>query len=167
VIIDLDLPFLEDAVTLIDSYLERLDRAITASSDPDGHGLLDQSEYIVGFGFVACQNYLTATATRSGVDKLTALGVGPYHRTGLSFARLSNAAANYWKHRSEWDRTNLSNPAVITINDIKTLGVDVPAPYVLANALYELLRPHQVRFSNLLPFITHWRDELRAARTTK
>lgn len=44
--LDFDLDFLRDAVALIDVSLERLDREVKASSDPEAFGIFDQMEYL-------------------------------------------------------------------------------------------------------------------------
>jgi hypothetical protein len=54
-IIDFDFDFLKAAVTLVDDRLSVLDRRADSSPDPDSFGVFDDSEYITGFGFVACQ----------------------------------------------------------------------------------------------------------------
>jgi hypothetical protein len=101
-VIDFDLDFLQAAAVLVDTRLERLDKEAEASPDPDAFGIFDQVEYITGFGFVACQTYITAIASRRKLQKREALALGPKHRTGRSMAQLTNAAANHWKHSAEW-----------------------------------------------------------------
>jgi hypothetical protein len=98
VILDFDLDFLKDASDLVDARLDRLDRDTSATPDPDGFGILDQIEYLIGFGFVACQTYLTAKIAASDLERAMALDRGPMHACGRPFAALSNAAANLWKH---------------------------------------------------------------------
>ena len=93
---DFDLDFLRAAAALVDASLERLGNK-AASSDPDAFGIYDETEYISGFGFVACQTYATAVVRRSKIEKREALSLGPKHRTGRSMVELTNAAANYWK----------------------------------------------------------------------
>jgi hypothetical protein len=73
--LDFDLDFLRDAVALVDASLERLDREAKASPDPDTFGIFEQMEYLIGFGFVACQTYATAVAGRSKISKREALAV--------------------------------------------------------------------------------------------
>ena len=159
-IIDFDLDFLGDAAALIDAGLERLDREANASPDPVEFGVFDQVEYIAGFGFVACQTYATAVVSRRKLDKGAALALGPKHRAGRSIAQLVNAAANHWKHSSEWPRDAPTSRAMQTIEVIQSLGVDANGSYPLANSLYEILRPLPARFANLIPFLIQWRDAL-------
>ncbi len=161
-ILDFDLDFLRDAAALVDARLERLDKEATASPDPDAFGVFDQAEYITGFGFVACQTYITAIVSRCScklkLKKHEARALGPKHRTGRSMAELINAAANYWKHSPEWSPDAPSIHVQQTLEVIASLGVDTSTSYLLANTLYEILAPHPARFANLIPFLTQWRD---------
>lgn len=159
-IVDPDLPFLQDAATLVDAHLGRLDRAAAVSEDPDGFGILDQIEYITGFGFVACQTYLAATISRRKLAKSEALTLGPKHRTGRPIAQLSNELANHWKHSCEWSHNTPQDQAKRTIVAIESLGVDTKGPYTVANAMRELLSPLPIRFATLIPFLEQWRDAL-------
>ncbi len=161
-ILDFDLEFLKGAAALVDASLERLDGKARASSDPDTFGIFDEVEYITGFGFVACQTYATAVASRSKLKgrKHEALALGPKHRTGRSMAQLINAAANHWKHSPEWSLDIPITQATQTLEVISSLGVDTNGSYPIAKMLYEILTPHPARFANLIPFLTQWRDAL-------
>jgi hypothetical protein len=159
-VVDFYLDFLQDAVALVDTRLECLDAQAEASPDPDAFGIFDRVEYLTGFGFVACQTYLTATVSRFKLKKFEALELGPKHRTGCSMAQLTNAAANHWKHSAEWSLNALTTQAKQTLEVISSLGVDTTASYPVANAMHEILKPHPVRFSNLIPFLTQWRNAL-------
>lgn len=159
-ILDFDLDFLEAAVALVDTRLERQDKEAHANSDPDAFGIFDQIEYITGFGFVACQTYATAVVNRRQVEKRKALALGPKHRTGRSMAELINAGANHWKHSPEWSLDAPTNQAKQTLEVIQSLGVDTNGSYPVANTLHEILRPLPARFANLVPFLTQWRDAL-------
>jgi hypothetical protein len=159
-ILDFNLDFLKDAVALIDPRLEYLDGEIKASPDPDQFGILDQREYLIGFGFVACQTYLTAVLGRGKMSKREAFALGPKHRTGRYMAELMNAAANHWKHSPEWLVDLPTTRSAQTLGAISSLGVDIKGPYPLANTLFEILTPNQARFSNLIPLLKQWRDAL-------
>ena len=117
-------------------------------------------EYLIGFGFVACQTYATAVASRSKISKREAIALGPKHRTGRSMAQLVNAAANHWKHSPEWSLDAPTTQAAQTLEVISSLGVDTNGSYPVAITLSEILTPHQARFANLIPFLTQWRDAL-------
>jgi len=159
---EFDLDFLRGAAALVDASLERLDREAGASLDPDAFGFFDKAEYLTGFGFVACQTYVTAVASRSKLKakKRDALAVGPKHRTGQPMAQLINAAANHWKHSPEWSLDTPTTQAKQTLDVIAALGVDTSGSYPLANMLYKMLAPHPARFANLIPFLAQWRDAL-------
>ena len=68
-ILDFDLDFLRAAAALVDASLERLDNEANASPDPDALGIYDKVEYITGFGFVACQTYVTAVLSWRKIEK--------------------------------------------------------------------------------------------------
>lgn len=160
-ILDFDLGFLRAAAALVDASLERLDNEANASPDPDSFGIYDKAEYITGFGFVACQTYVTAVLRGSKIEKRKALAMGPKHKTGRYVVELTNAAANYWKHSPEWSLNVPTPQAKQTLEAISSLGVNTTiGSYPLANTLHEMLTPHPARFANLIPFLTQWRDVL-------
>jgi hypothetical protein len=156
-----ELSFLREAAALVDSKLAQLDMHARASDDPDGSGIFDEAEYISGFGLVACQAYVTGSISRSNFDKREALALGPKHACGHSISYLVNAGANYWKHSSEWDHP-LSKRAQETANAVSSLGVDLDAPYVIVNALAEILRPGEPRIERLIPFLSQWHAALQS-----
>ncbi len=161
-ILDFDLDFLRAAVALVDSSLERLDGEMYSSPDPDAFGVFDEVEYITGLGFVACQTYATAAASRSKLKnkKHEALALGPQHCTGRSIAQLINAGANHWKHSPEWSFGARKPQARQTLEVIRNLGVDPNGSYPLANVLHAILAPDPTRFENLIPLLMQWRDAL-------
>ncbi len=158
--IGFDTGFLREATALVDDRLDKLDREAKTHPDPDSYGLYDSAEYITGFGFVACQTYLTAVSRWSDLNKGEALKLGPKHRSGRPMIELVNACANYWKHNPEWSLDSPSTQAQRTIDIVASLGVDTSVAYPLAGALYQILDPHAARFRNLIPFLTQWRDEI-------
>ncbi|NKB66799.1 MAG: hypothetical protein GKR89_07050 [Candidatus Latescibacteria bacterium] len=161
-IIDFEFGFLKASTALADEHLDRLDKEAKVSEDPDSFGLFDQIEYITGFGFVACQTYLTATIGSTQYEKQQALRLGPMHRTGQPIVRLVNECANHWKHSGEWQDDEDNPRAARTLQIISTLGVETDQSYPIAQALHALLMPHPARFKHLLPFLAQWRDLLSA-----
>ena len=153
--------FLAEAIALIDQKLDELDLEVQASDDPDAFGVLDSLEYAVGFGFVACQEYINVTTSWYNVPKIEALKAGPFHRSGKSFADCVNAAANYWKHSSAWKGDAREE---FTKEPIDALGVDPDADYVVINVLHALLSPLPNRFRSLIPFLAQWADEICAMK---
>jgi hypothetical protein len=160
---DLDLDFLEELLALIDGQLEALDAEAKESSDPDGSGIWDRREGVVGLGFVACQQYLHATYPHLQVkDKLMALQSGPKHARGVYVVELINAAANFWKHHDEW-RSNDKHAGRTKIV-IEQLGVSAGKSYVLSNVLYRMVQPEPDRFRSVVPLLISWRDQLIGPR---
>jgi hypothetical protein len=157
-----DLSFLEDAVILVDTNLTRLDSEAKRVEDPDQLGTFEKAEYIMGFGLVACQTYITACVSRTALSKGAALNLGPKHSCGLSIVCLVNALANYWKHHSEWE-SPLTGQAQKTVDAIKKLNVEPSGSYVVANSLHALHRPHEPRMRIIVPFLKQWRSDLSNA----
>jgi hypothetical protein len=154
-----DLSCLNDAAAFVDSKLHLLEERAKQSPDPDGEGIYDRAEYLAGFGFVACQAYLTEAISMSNHSRGDALNLGPRHKCGKSIAMLVNAVANYWKHVPEWTQP-LSRQAQSTADLITGLGVNVDSTYVVANALFELTNPNQSRVQCLDPLLSQWRQAL-------
>jgi hypothetical protein len=75
--------------------------------------------------------------------------------------QIINAAANHWKHRSQWCLDSPSKKAIRTIETIERLGVDLRSPYPVATMLHVILSPQPAHFSNLLPMLVQWRDTVR------
>jgi len=159
-ILDFDLPLLEEVAVILDAQLDRLELEARGTDNPDDFGIFDRAQHVTGLGFAACQNYI---ASRTGrVSKRLAFQVGPTHRTGQPMVALVNAAANYWKHSAQWGET-LTPLEQQTAEFFSSLGVPLLG-YCLTNYLYELVRPLPARFGTLLPFLVHWRDELETCR---
>ena len=163
-LIESDTGFLREAATLVDNRLDKLDREAKSHPDPVGCGLMDSTEYIIGFGFVACQTYATAVSRWSDLNKGAWLKLGPKHRSGRPMIELVNACANYWKHNQEWSSDSPSARAQKTIDIIASLGVDKSEPYPMFVALHQILDPHPARIKNLIPFLTQWQDEVGPSR---
>lgn len=156
-----DLGCLRDAAALVDSKLEVLDQLASESEDADADGIYDRAEHLAGFGFVACQYYLTEAISISGKKRGEALRLGPQHDCGLSIATLVNATANYWKHFPEWTNP-LSDQSQRTADIISSLGVDVDNSYVVVNALSAIVYPQRHRIEFLIPLLAQWRQALHS-----
>jgi hypothetical protein len=175
---DADLYFLKDILLMLDTKLLELDCKIQEarknSVDPEGLGLFDKAEYIIGMGFAACQRYMTSTFGPIIFEKEIALKIGPNHVNGKSIATIINAAANYWKHRDEWreisfiiepesdmemrDFNLLTGHQKKTIKQIET--VTPCADYTCSNLLASLIKISELRLSLLVPFLEEWRNQL-------
>jgi hypothetical protein len=168
-ILDGDLDFLKDLVTLLDSRLDKVQQAIDSSFDPDQMGDFADFEYIAGMGFIACQRYLASTYGPHGISKDIAMETGPRHTGGETIARIINAGANFWKHSDEWDlhstvgrnRSGLKKNQLETIQVIET--VTPWADYTCADLLAALVAPAEPRLKCLLPQLEAWRDALDSA----
>ena len=159
-------PFIRDLFELLDARMEQLVAEIEASDDPDGFGLLDDAEHVFGMGLVAAQRYLTSVRGWHDISKNDALNSGPIHSGGQSFAKIINAAANYWKHIDEWDlgavvHRDIDGLETFQSNTMRVIESVTPwADYTLANLLHALIGEPQL--SLLLPILQQWREELLA-----
>jgi hypothetical protein len=157
-IIDYDLQLLEEILHLLDTQLQRIEREAEECEDPEGFGLYDHGETLAGLGFVACQQYLSATYGWLKIPKKSALLAGPRHCSGLSIAEVVNHSANYWKHHEEWRISG--EPNTPTTNVLQRLGFATETDYVLSNVLAELVSPESACFGSLVPHLETWRDAL-------
>jgi len=179
-----DYYFLKDLFALLDTKLDFLVAEIKSSDDPDGMGLLDDAEYIIGIGMIAAQRFLTSAYGCRSIFKKDALTTGPLHRGGQPYAKIINAAANYWKHVDEWDlgavvhrdKSELESVQSKTMTIIESVtqwtsstaltGYAVgnePAgksDYILASLLNDLIG--EPKLSPLLPILQQWSDELES-----
>jgi hypothetical protein len=162
-VLDYEFNFLRGLVDLVDARLAELEEDAVDSGDPDQFGILDSMEHLIGFGFVACQRYVTATSGDLRIAKTDALDAGPVHDSGYSFAALVNHAANYWKHAEEWspgmneriwDRILTAVVAVAGEN----------SDYPLMSFLVGLTSSESYRFGPLLERLEEWRDALIAIK---
>ncbi len=158
--IDFQLNFTREAITLVDRHLAELDRTSMSSVDADAEGIWDRANYLAGVGFVVLQSYQSAAMARSDHPREHALSLEPMHTCGRPMAALVDAAANHWKHRSEWSRANPTSRAQSTLDAFDAMEVNPWGEYALANALYALVAPHPHRFSSILPFVERWRENL-------
>jgi hypothetical protein len=156
------LPRLEELFSLLDIKLSEIEREINNSADPDTDGLLDQSEYYVGIGLVAAQQYLAETATFSGIEKDKSYKLGRRHYTGIPYIKAINSAANYWKHEAEWWKgiDTLNNSNFKTRNDVGTIAYT--EHYQLSNFLFSLSNNKEVKLKYLMPIITEWLNALNS-----
>lgn len=164
-LVDYDLQFLEEVTSLLDRKLDALDEEIESHPDPDSFGLFDRSEYTIGLGLVACQNYFTAVmGPRDRDGRARCLSLGPRHPRRHSIAEIVNAGANYVKHHPE----PLTNRTAIAILDSfgvwkhDRTQVGGRLDYPMGNLLFDVLRPAPPRFSELLRRLEQWRDAVLA-----
>jgi hypothetical protein len=160
-VVDFDLGLLTELLAVLDRQIARIEDEASRSLDPDGHGLFDRMEALIGLGFVACQQYINATYRQLAPDKAQAIRQPPTLASGRSVIEVINAAANFWKHRDEWPGQNgkAEERTRAVIDDVSSSSAD----YVMGNVLYELVRPHPLRFVSVVDRLIHWRDLLIAA----
>src|ERR1700693_400523 len=161
-IFDFDLEFLRDFARFLDAHLEHLEEEALRVPDPDGFGVYESAEYIVGLGFVACQAYLAATYGGLHVKKIEALKAGPGHRSGYTIAELVDHAANFWKHHEEWPLNPHGPPQARTLAARAALDID-GNDYALTCVLAAVVLPTRSRFHALLSHLEAWRDALASA----
>ena len=154
------LPRLKELFEILDAKLSEINCAINNSADPDTDGLFDQSEYYVGIGLVAAQQYLGEVAAFSRIGQDKAYKLGPRHRSGIPYAKAINSAANFWKHEAEWwedlDRMKDSNSKTKA-----HVGVIADSEhYQLSNFLFALSNNKEIKLKCMIPIITEWLSEL-------
>lgn len=159
--IDFDLHVLQEIASVLDERLDAIKRQIEAGADADWHG--DTAEGFCGVGFVACQQYMVATASWLKVGKGTALGCGPVHPCGNTVASIVNHAANFWKHRDEWGLRNSKDQQYGTQEGLAAILADFEQDYPLTVILARLVPPSKNwRFGELVPLLVEWRDDLQS-----
>ena len=141
----------------IDTALENYRSDISDHPDPDTFGLIDEYEQFLGIGFAICQTFLSSV--HKGNNKDTVFLEGPFHSSGKSYAQITNACANYWKHNDEWDKASLSNQAKGTVAVFNHLSVDAWGSYPLSEMFYALVG-EKGTFRELLDRLNSWANEI-------
>ncbi len=119
---------------------------------------VDDSEFEVGVGFVVCQKFLTSVYGLYRLDKKIALNVGPRHSERYTKAQLVNHAANYWKHRDEWDQGENDRRQSVIEEALKSVGVDQSFD-PLMGVLTEI-SSKKPRFESLVDELEAWAYEV-------
>lgn len=147
--------FTRNIIKPIASNLEKLTEDMQECIDPDSFGLIDEYESMLGIGFAVCQTFLTSV--HQGENKSEWFQEGPFHKNGMSYALITNTAANYWKHHEEWNQNQLTGIAKNNIKLMNNLGVDVWKSYPLCDLMYELRDDSdQCIFFPLLDKLNEW-----------
>jgi len=149
--------YVNNTVRPIDIALENYRSDIAEHPDPDTFGLIDQYEQFIGIGFAICQTFLVSV--HQGENKGTVFIKGPFHSSGKSYAQITNACANYWKHNDEWDKRNLGSQAKGTIGIFGHLSVDVWGAYPLSEMFHSLVG-EDGSFAELLNHLNSWANEV-------
>lgn len=163
---DYDLHLLSEMLEYLDVKIKIINNDISLSLDPYADGLCDRGEYFIGVGFSLIQNYISNTYPQLNIKKTDALKIGETIKNDLTYVKVLNAGANYWKHEFEWGLRNcitkdielLTNSAKKTIKTIEQL---TPwADYTCSNLLAILIGEDELILSSLMPYIESWRIEL-------
>lgn len=165
-IADGEMQVLSELLTVLDKKLVEIGSQIATSSDTESDGMLDRIEYFIGVGFAAMQQYLTDTLALTGISKSRAFDIGPRHTDVLTFVAVVNAAANWWKHSSEWVGQSVPPDLALTTIEI-VIEIAGTEDYPLSSVLVELHASREIALSALLPKLVLWRsvvDEERLQR---
>jgi hypothetical protein len=155
---DAELSYLEELLGCIDKILSDVHSRIKTSVDPESEGLCDKGEYFIGVGFCAMQRYLVDVLQDKGIDKGTALLLGPKTVEGLPISVLIHSAGNYWKHSPEWHiwMEKLDERSQKTID--RLLTHDGPAWYPLSEVLAGLCDAGEFSLLRCIPYLKKWRQ---------
>jgi len=130
--------------------------------------VFDDYEHVVGMACVACQHYIGMRCAESGVCKRSALDLPPKHKTGIPIVSIINAAANYWKHHSEWPKEDESGKwdvgsmrgtqkkAAVVLNDVHCLRAGFPC----ICALEAITGAEDTPVTELLKYLNDWSLQL-------
>lgn len=157
---DPGLDLLSETYEVLDGKLEELCDDSVSCEDAESFGYYDQIEYLLGFGLIALQTYITETASCTGLRKHQTFRFGPKTPSGASKLQILNAVGNFWKHREEWvfEGDQRRKDAVDRL--FEEVGYSTGIDYPISGVLAELLAPSEVRFASLLEPIVEWRDEM-------
>ena len=154
---DMQLQTLTEFLEFIDSKLLQIESEASESFDPDAMGLFDRGEYFIGIGFVAVQQHLNESLIEKYLKKNDAFSLGPVHSSNASSISIINAAANWWKHESEWQRLEQTPN-----NTYKTImGISEQQDYALSNVLASFSDSDELSFTkSIIPCVEQWTKEI-------
>lgn len=159
-IIDIDLPLTLSVLRLLDDKMELIISQASDVSHLDSMGLLDELEHLVAFGVVCVQTYITDMASFARLSKHEAFEFGPTTAGGISKVQIINAAANYWKHRSEWTLNGGGKRKEAIDKLFDEVGYSTDTDYPISGVITELLTPMDTRLCNLSPILIDWRNSM-------
>ncbi|MFQ2856754.1 hypothetical protein ACK3YY_04970 [Aeromonas caviae] len=157
---DGELNILSDLLSLLDGQIHAVRLSMLRSIPPESEGLADRGEYFIGVGFAAIQQYLNDTLILTGVIKRQAFDIGPRYSMKFSFISVVNAAANWWKHSSEWVGEGKNNSKLAMNTQRIVMDISDSEDYPLSNVLSMLLGTTDINLSALLPNIILWRSAI-------
>lgn len=80
---------------MIDRELSTINSNIKKSADPDTDGLCDLGEYLIGYGFVAMQRYVSSTYPQTSKNKGKIYKFEAKLKNDVYFMQAINSGANY------------------------------------------------------------------------
>src|SRR6266487_2756952 len=104
--LDFERDFLSDVLQMLGARLSTLHSHVDWDH-PEESYLFDPMEHLAGVAVVAAQRYIASICNWISVDKGEALRWGP-KKKGVAVASVIDAAANYWKHIEDGDRSDTS-----------------------------------------------------------
>lgn len=155
-----ELNLLTETYEILDDKLEELCEQSVSCDDTDSCSYYDRIEYLLGFGLIALQTFITETGSHAGLRKHQTFLFGPMTQSGTSKIQILNAIGNYWKHREEWVFEGGQKRKDAVNKLFEEVGYSTDIDYPISGVLTELLFPSEVRFVSLLELIIEWRNEL-------
>jgi hypothetical protein len=162
----LELSFVADTLKLIDAHLVRLDQQIHEYIEQNQEDM-GQAESLVGLGFVALQEFIVfAKGEKKIASKESVLSLQPEIAPGHPLAKVINDAANFFKHRYEWQfQKQADTRQAQTESTFRNLGIDVePMENPLLNLLRKISDKNPPSFQPVVNLLNVWWDSLVAER---
>lgn len=153
-----EVKWLKELAELVDSRISDIYRLADEIKMPDEYGLLDSLEHVSGFGFVGFQTFIVSVASYMALNKLDIIELGPFHSSGTSKIKMIHHAANFWKHKNEWDFEKTDRRRRIIEDAFKSIGVPVDTDYPLYHTLHEISAPMDASFLQIFNELQSWLD---------
>jgi hypothetical protein len=157
---DFDHDILLSVSTALDAHVERV-RQYANDEEADTWDLLHDIDNTIGLGLTAAQAYLTSVSRALRMRRTDAISCGPEQVGGFTIAQIVNEAANFYKHRDEWEEeaaeTRRDKRTARTIKVLTAAGLELNADYPLSGLL-EKLKMTTIR--DVAYALVRWRDHL-------
>ncbi len=157
---DSEITIIDSLVTVIDERLSDIREIAVNAESADELGYYDAAEHATGLGLVACQTIIAIVCGGLGVEKSTALALGPVHAGGLSKVQIINHAANYWKHNNEWSLERPDKRKEAISKAFASVGFPVGTDYPLSGVLTELADSKPASLREVLAILAAWKVEV-------
>jgi len=156
--LDYEIAIISGLVIAIDKQLSEICETAVATGGADDFGYYDAAEHATGIGLVACETVIATVCGGLGIEKSTALKLGPMHAGGLTKVQIINHAANYWKHNNEWSHERTDNRQKAIARAFDSVGFPVDTDYPLSGVLTELTAPECASLSAVLSVLAEWKS---------